>query len=61
MASGATDINESKERLDEIVASVQAEGVSTDEILDYLEEAVNIGMDVCKQVQTSANGASLQE
>lgn len=51
MSDFKQDISQNKQRLDEIASAVDAEGVSTEDLLKMLEEAVNIGMDVCEQVK----------
>ena len=45
------ELSQNKERLQEIGEQVDSENVSTDDLLSMLEEAVNIGMDVCEQVK----------
>ena len=45
------ELSQSKERLQKIGEQVDSENVSTDDLLSMLEEAVNIGMDVCEQVK----------
>ena len=51
LADFSNELSQSKERLQEIGEQVDSENVSTDDLLSMLEEAVNIGMDVCEQVK----------
>lgn len=51
LADFSKELSQSKERLQEIGEQVDSENVSTDDLLSMLEEAVNIGMDVCEQVK----------
>lgn len=51
LADFSKELSQSKERLQEIGEQVDSENVSTDDFLSMLEEAVNIGMDVCEQVK----------
>ena len=51
MADFTREISQSKLRLEEIGEQVGSDNVSTGELLSMLEEAVNIGMDVCEQVK----------
>ena len=51
LADFSKELSQSKERLQEIGEQVDSENVSTDDLLSMLEEAVNIGMDVCDQVK----------
>lgn len=51
LADFSKELSQSKERLQEISEQVDSENVSTDDLLSMLEEAVNIGMDVCEQVK----------
>lgn len=51
LADFSKQLSQSKERLQEIGEQVDSENVSTDDLLSMLEEAVNIGMDVCEQVK----------
>lgn len=51
LADFSKELSQSKERLQEIGEQVDSENVSTDNLLSMLEEAVNIGMDVCEQVK----------
>lgn len=51
LADFSKELSQSKERLQEIGEQVDSENVSTDDLLSMLEEAVNIGMDVCEQIK----------
>lgn len=51
LADFSKELSQSKERLQKIGEQVDSENVSTDDLLSMLEEAVNIGMDVCEQVK----------
>lgn len=51
LADFSKELSQSKERLQEIGEQVDSENVSTNDLLSMLEEAVNIGMDVCEQVK----------
>ena len=51
LADFSKELSQNKERLQEIGEQVDSENVSTDNLLSMLEEAVNIGMDVCEQVK----------
>ncbi|WP_079535344.1 hypothetical protein [Phoenicibacter congonensis] len=51
LADFSKELSQNKERLQEIGEQVDSENVSTDDLLSMLEEAVNIGMDVCEQVK----------
>lgn len=51
LADFSRELSQNKERLQEIGEQVDSENVSTDNLLSMLEEAVNIGMDVCEQVK----------
>lgn len=51
LADFSKELSQNKERLQEIREQVDSENVSTDDLLSMLEEAVNIGMDVCEQVK----------
>lgn len=51
LADFSKELSQGKERLQEIGEQVDSENVSTDDLLSMLEEAVNIGMDVCEQVK----------
>lgn len=51
LADFSKELSQNKERLQEIGEQVDSESVSTDDLLSMLEEAVNIGMDVCEQVK----------
>lgn len=51
LADFSKELSQNKERLQEIGEQVDSEYVSTDDLLSMLEEAVNIGMDVCEQVK----------
>lgn len=51
MADFTREISQSKLRLEEIGEQVGSDNVSTGELLSMLEEAVNIGMEVCEQVK----------
>lgn len=51
LADFSKELSQNKERLQEIGGQVDSENVSTDDLLSMLEEAVNIGMDVCDQVK----------
>lgn len=51
LADFSKELSQNKERLQEIGKQVDSENVSTDDLLSMLEEAVNIGMDVCEQVK----------
>lgn len=51
LADFLKELSQNKERLQEIGEQVDSENVSTDDLLSMLEEAVNIGMDVCEQVK----------
>ena len=61
MSSNESSTNTKKQRLTEIAERVDGEDVSTDELLDMLEEAVNIGMDVCEQAQNNINSQIANE
>lgn len=50
-----------EQRLAEISAKVDSEEMSTDELLELLEEAVNIGMDVCAKAQENVNSQIANE
>lgn len=50
-----------EQRLTEISAKVDSEEISTDELLELLEEAVNIGMDVCAKAQENVNSQIANE
>ena len=43
----------SKARLEQITQKIDEEDVSTDELINMLEEAVKIGMQVCTQAQNN--------
>lgn len=51
LADFSKELSQNKERLQEIGEQVDSENVSTDDLLSMLEEAVNIGMDVCEQAK----------
>ena len=51
MADFTREISQSKMHLEEIGEQVGSDNVSTGELLSMLEEAVNIGMEVCEQVK----------
>lgn len=51
LADFSKELSQNKERLQEIGEQVDSVNVSTDDLLSMLEEAVNIGMDVCEQVK----------
>ena len=53
LSDTSVNTNTNKERLQKINETVLSENVSTDELLNMLEEAVNIGMDVCKKAQNN--------
>ena len=49
--SSHTQLNKTK--LEEITQKIENEDVSTDDLLNLLEDAVNIGMAVCTQAQNN--------
>lgn len=53
--------SENEKRLTEISERVDSEDMSTDELLELLEEAVNIGMDVCTKAQENVNSQIANE
>ena len=53
--------SENEKRLTEISERVDSEDMSTDELLELLEEAVNIGMDVCAKAQENVNSQIANE
>ena len=53
MANFTQDTQVAKARLEEITHKIDEEDVSTDDLINMLEEAVNIGMRVCTQAQNN--------
>lgn len=53
--------NADKRRLTEISEKVDCEDISTDELLEMLEEAVSIGMNVCSKAQENINSQIANE
>lgn len=53
MENFSENTNKSKTRLEEITEKVETQDLSTDELLSLLEEAVEVGMDVCAQAQSN--------
>ena len=53
MSNFSENTQASKARLEEITHKIDEEDVSTDDLIKMLEEAVNIGMQVCTQAQNS--------
>ena len=53
MADFSENTQISKARLEQITHKIDEEDVSTDELIDMLDEAVKIGMQVCTQAQNN--------
>ncbi len=61
MSDFDTSANADKRRLTEISEKIDCEDVSTDELLEMLDEAVNIGMNVCSKAQENINSQIANE
>lgn len=61
MAAEAKNIDQNQARLAEIVEQAQNSELPTDDVLSLLEEAVNIGMDVCKTIARGESNEQGQE